>query len=135
MSRNQPQTCPPELLQGIAEFNRGEFYQCHDTLEELWAAEPQPVRSLYQGILQIGVAFYHLRAQRYRPVVSLLTSGSSYLAPFAPVCMGVNVSKLLDSTAHCLDHVQQLGPERLNDFDWSLVPRIEMVTPNVENRE
>ncbi len=135
MSRNQAQACPPELLQGIAEFNRGEFYQCHDTLEELWAAESQPIRHLYQGILQIGVTFYHLRAQRYRPVVSLLTTGSNYLTPFAPVCMGVNVSKLLDGAADCLDHAQQLGPERLNDFDWSLVPRIEMVAQSEENRE
>lgn len=133
MSGNQAQAGPPELLQGIAEFNRGEFYQCHDTLEEIWARESQPIRYLYQGILQIGVAFYHLRAQRYRPVVSLLTSGSSYLTPFAPVCMGVNVSNLLDGAAHCLNHVQQLGPERLNDFDWSLVPRIEIAAHCEEN--
>lgn len=135
MSKNCPQACPPGLLQGIAEFNRGEFYQCHDTLEELWAAEPQPIRHLYQGILQIGVAFYHLRAQRYRPVVTLLTTGHSYLEPFAPACLGVDVAKLLDGAAHCLHHVQQLGPEGLNAFDWSLVPRIEFVTQNVESRE
>jgi len=104
-------------------------------LEELWAAESQPIRHLYQGILQIGVAFYHLRAQRYRPVVTLLTTGNGYLEPFAPVCLGVNVAKLMDSAAHCLNHVQQLGPERLNDFDWSLVPRIEIVAQSAENRE
>jgi predicted metal-dependent hydrolase len=135
VSGNQAQACPPELLQGIAEYNRGEFYQCHDTLEELWATESQPIRYLYQGILQIGMAFYHLRAQRYRPVVSLLTSGSRYLTPFAPDCLGVNVSKLLDDAAHCLNHVQQLGPDRLNDFDWSLVPKVEMVAHSEENRE
>jgi hypothetical protein len=129
------QPCPPGLLQGIAEFNRGDFYQCHDTLEELWAAEPQPIRHLYQGILQIGVAFYHLKAQRYRAVVTLLTSGSSYLEPFAPICLGVDVARLLDGAARCMHHVEQLGPEGLNTFDWSLVPRIEFVAQNVENRE
>lgn len=135
MSTSQPQACPPELLQGIAEFNRGEFFECHETLEELWLAEPQPIRYLYQGILQIGVAFYHLRARRYRPVVTLLTTGSDHIEPFAPVCLGVNVAKLLDNAALCLDHVQELGPERLNDFDWSLVPRIEILEQSVENRE
>lgn len=123
------------LEKGIAEFNRGEFYQCHDTLEELWVAETRPIRYLYQGILQIGVAFYHLRAQRYRPAVTLLTTGSRYLEPFAPISMGVNVAKLLDSAASCLDQVQQLGPEGLNDFDWSLVPKIDIVEQSVQNRE
>ena len=134
MSGNHADACPPGLLQGIAEFNQGKFYQCHDTLEEIWKAEPRPIRHLYQGILQIGVAFYHLRAQRYGAVVTLLSSGSGYLEPFAPLCMGVNVAKLLDSAAHCLDQVQLLGPERLNDFDWSLVPTIEIVPEGIENR-
>jgi predicted metal-dependent hydrolase len=135
VSDNHQRAYPPRLLQGITEFNQGEFYQCHDTLEELWAAEPRSIRHLYQGILQIGVAFYHLRAQRYGPVVTLLKSGSNYLEPFAPVCMGVNVTKLLNHASQCLSQVQQLGPERLNDFDWSLVPTIEIVEQEIESRE
>ena len=30
---------PAGLLAGIREFNRGEFFECHETLEELWMAE------------------------------------------------------------------------------------------------
>ncbi len=52
---------PPALLAGIEQFNAGEYWECHETLETLWRAEPRPVRDLYQGILQIGVAFHHLR--------------------------------------------------------------------------
>jgi predicted metal-dependent hydrolase len=114
----------PELLKGIEEFNRGAFYECHDSLEALWVAESRPVRHLYQGILQIGVAFYHLRAGRFRPVVTLLTRGSDYLEPFAPACMGVDVTGLLRGVARCLAQVQALGAERLHEFDWSLVPEI-----------
>ena len=114
----------PRLLKGIEEFNRGEFYECHDTLEALWIAESCPVRHLYQGILQVAVAFYHLRAGRFRPVVTLLTRGSNYLEPFAPVCMGVDVAGLRKGAARCLAQVQALGAERLHEFDWSLVPEI-----------
>lgn len=117
---------PPGLLAGIEQFNRGEFYECHDTLEELWMAEERPIRCLYQGILQIGVAFYHLRAGRYRPVVYLLDRASGYLQPFAPSCMGVDVSHLLDGAARCLAQVKRLGPGGLNRFDWSMVPRVEI---------
>ena len=27
---------PPALLTGIEEFNRAEFFECHETLEEIW---------------------------------------------------------------------------------------------------
>lgn len=115
----------PGLLQGIKEFNQGAFLECHETLEALWLAEARPVRRLYQGFLQIGVAFYHLRAGRYHPTVTLLEGGSRYLRPFAPACLGVDVTRLLAGAERCLVQVRRLGPEGLNDFDWTLVPTIE----------
>ena len=117
---------PAELAVAIEEFNQGLFFECHETLEELWMAEPRPIRHLYQGILQIGVAFHHLKRARYRPVCTLLVRGSGYLEPFSPDCMGVNVNYLLDSAARCLAEVERLGPENLGQFDWSLIPRLEM---------
>lgn len=117
---------PPGLLAGIEEFNRGQFFECHETLEALWLAEPRPIRRLYQGILQIGVAFYHLQAGRYRPVLTLLERGSGYLQPFAPQCMDVDVARLLDDAARCLVQVKRLGPDSLHDLDLSLIPRIEI---------
>jgi predicted metal-dependent hydrolase len=117
---------PAGLLKGIEQFNRGEYFECHETLEDLWRAESRPVRGLYQGILQIGVALYHLRANRYRSVVTLLERGSGYLQPFAPQHMGVNVALLLAEADRCLDEVKHLGPDGLSGFDWSLIPRIEI---------
>ena len=75
---------PPELLEGIAQFNRGEYFEQHETLELLWRAERRDVRYLYQGILQIGVAFHHLRRLNHHGTVYMLTRGPRYLAPFAP---------------------------------------------------
>jgi hypothetical protein len=120
------ETPPPGLVQGIEEFNRGEFFECHETLEALWMTERRPIRRLYQGILQIGVAFYHLQNGRYRPVVTLLRRGSTYLEAFAPACGLVDVAGVLTGAARCLAVVQRLGPDGLNNFDWSLVPKIEI---------
>lgn len=118
---------PPELLEGIAQFNRGEFFEQHETLELLWRAEPRPVRRLYQGILQIGVACHHLGRRNYHGVVYMLTRGSMYLEPFAPVCQTVNVRALLAAAAVALRAVEALGPARLDQFDWSLAPRVLLV--------
>ena len=70
------ETAPPLLLEGIAQFNRGEFFAQHETLERLWRAERRDVRRLYQGILQIGVAFHHLRRGNHHGTMYMLTRGA-----------------------------------------------------------
>ncbi len=86
---------PPErLLTGIAQFNRGDYWECHETLEELWRHEPDPVRYLYQGILLVGVGLYHLRRGNERGALSKLRAGLDLLAPYTPACLGVDVAVL-----------------------------------------
>ena len=118
---------PPQLVEGIAQFNRGEFFEQHETLELLWRAERRDIRYLYQGILQIGVAFHHLRRLNHHGTVYMLTRGPRYLAPFAPRCQGVDVAALLRDAAAALQAVERLGPARLAEFDWKLVPRVRLV--------
>jgi predicted metal-dependent hydrolase len=116
---------PAALIAGIEQFNAREFYECHETLEGIWLAEPGRIRTLYQGILQVGVAFYHLRRGNFRGATSLLESGIAYLRPFAPECLGVNVQKLIDGASRAAAELQRLGKERMTEFDENLIPRIE----------
>ena len=118
---------PPLLLEGIAQFNRGEYFEQHETLELLWRAERRDVRYLYQGILQIGVAFHHLRRLNHHGTVYMLTRGPRYLAPFAPACQRVDVAALLDDAAAVRREVERLGPSRLAEFDWTLAVKVRLV--------
>ena len=119
---------PPKLLvEGIEQFNRGEYFEQHETLELLWRAEAREVRRLYQGILQIGVAFHHLRRLNHHGTVYMLTRGSWYLAPFAPRCQNVDVDRLLADAARALTEVERLGPSRLTEFNWQLAPIVYCV--------
>ena len=45
---------------GVAEFNAGHFFECHDTLEDMWTGLRGPARDFFQGLIQVSVAFYHL---------------------------------------------------------------------------
>jgi predicted metal-dependent hydrolase len=117
---------PAGLLEGIDLFNAGEYFECHEVLEDIWRAEPDPVRALYQGILQIGVAFHHLRRDNWRGAVKLLTGGSEKVGRFLPRCMGVETAPLHASALACLSLLQSLGPERVREFDWSLIPTIDV---------
>src|SRR4030095_7649302 len=107
---------PALLLEGIAQFNRGEYFPQHETLELLWRAEPRDIRYLYQGILQIGVAFHHLRRLNHHGTVYMLTRGPRYLAPFAPRCQRVNVEALLRDAAAALAEGERLGPTRVGQI-------------------
>src|SRR3979411_679124 len=124
MSCDEPP--PPQLLEGIEQFNRGEFFEQHETLELLWRAEQREVRRLYQGILQIGVAFHHLRRLNHHGTVYMLTRGSMHLAPFAALCPRGDVASLLEAAGHALDHVEQLGPHRLAEFHGRLAPQVRL---------
>jgi len=122
---------PLPLLEGIAQFNRGEYFEQHETLELLWRAETRDVRRLYQGILQIGVAFHHLRRLNHHGTVYMLTRGRAYLAAFAPRCQGVDVARLMREAEVALAEVERLGPDRLGEFDWRLAPivRVTLTLP------
>lgn len=118
---------PPLLLEGVALFNRGEFFECHEALETLWREERDPVRFLYQGILQVGVAFHHLRRGNWIGAVRQLERGLAKLECYPPICQGVDVDCLVQQAQRCLHVLRQLGPERVADFDWALVPRVRLV--------
>src|SRR4029077_14880818 len=126
MMRPCDETPPRLLIEGIAQFNRGEYFEQHETLELLWRAEPRDIRYLYQGILQIGVAFQHLRRLNHHGTVYMLTRGPRYLAPFSPRCQRVDVAALIEDAAAALAEVDRLGPARLGEFDWRLVPQVRI---------
>jgi len=121
--RDEP---PAGLLEGIDLFNAGEYFECHEVLEDIWRAEADPVRALYQGILQIGVAFHHLRRNNWRGAVKLLDGGSDKVGRFLPRCMGIETQPLHASAISCLALLRDLGPERIDEFDWTLIPTISV---------
>lgn len=118
---------PPDgLIEGIAMYNRGEYYECHEVLEEIWRAEPGDIRYLYQGILQIGVGFHHLRNRNWRGAVGLLEGGIEKTSRYLPRCLGVDTEALVGQAQRCLELLHQLGRERIDEFDWSLAPTIQI---------
>ena len=118
---------PPGLLEGIRLFNAAEYFECHEALEAIWHAEREPIRYLYQGILQIGVGFHHLRNGNFRGATLLLHDGIDKTAYFTPECMGVKTELLCEQARTCLDLLHALGRERIAEFDWTLVPRVHLV--------
>ncbi|HEY7850729.1 MAG TPA: DUF309 domain-containing protein [Ktedonobacterales bacterium] len=117
---------PAGLLLGIAQFNQREFFEAHETLEALWNAEPDPIRVLYKGILQIGVGCYHLLRGNYRGATLKLQTGADYLSAFAPRCMSVEVAPLIAEAQRLRAAIVAAGPERLGAVDLALLPTVRL---------
>lgn len=113
-----------ELLRGVMQFNRGEYYPCHETLEELWLAEKGPIRCLYQGILQLAVALHHWQRRNYRGAVALLESGGNKLATLPARCRQIDIAALRKSAAVVHTDLLRLGPQGMGELDSSRLPRI-----------
>jgi predicted metal-dependent hydrolase len=115
---------PQPLRVGVHLFNAGEFFECHEILEELWRAEPRPIRELYQGILQVGVGFYHLGRGNFRGAVNLLGYGLARLSRVPPGAHGLDVAALINGATRCRERLIELGPERIGQFDGAMIPKV-----------
>ena len=115
----------PLLAQrGLDLFNQGEYYQCHDDLEEAWRQDEGDGRILYQGILQTGIALYQIQRGNYRGAVKMLLRLRQWLDPLPDTCRGVDVAGVKVMVTAVNDAVHTLGPDQLDQFDWSLVQPI-----------
>lgn len=108
---------PQEFWQGVEQFNTGQFYACHDTLEALWMEATEPEKTFYQSILQIAVALYHLGNGNWRGAVILLGEGSNRLRRYPSIYSNIDVDELLDQSTALLSALQQIKPEKVADLN------------------
>ena len=44
---------------GLELFNRGEFFDAHEVLEDVWRAAPAAEKKFLQGLIQVAVGLHH----------------------------------------------------------------------------
>lgn len=116
----------PEFLHGIEQFNRREFFECHETLEALWLHETETIRYLYQGILQIGVGYLHLLRGNHHGSLTKLVSGVMLLRYFEPACQSVDVQALNQAASALIEKLETVGPSGIATIDCEDIPLIHM---------
>lgn len=105
----------PRFREGVALFNQGDYYACHDVLEAIWMEASTLEKPFFQGILQIAVGLYHLGNHNWRGASILLGEGVNRLRPFEPTYGGIDVERLVDCGWAWLTALHQSGPERVAD--------------------
>jgi hypothetical protein len=109
---------------GIEEFNRREFFEAHDTWEELWVETRGSLRLFYQGLIQTTVGFYHLLNGNYKGACSQFDKALAKLDQFQPACQGIDTRKLALCIRDCLRDAELLRAGEVGGFDESKIPQI-----------
>ena len=122
------QSPPGQFLLAIRQFNNRQWFDCHETIEELWIGEEGEMRDFLQGTLQIAVALHHWRNGNHGGAVSLLASGVQYLERVSAVCLWVDVTALIADANRVRAALELLDKESLAALDQTLIPLIRTVS-------
>ncbi len=115
----------PTVRAGRSAFNAGDYFEQHELLEEAWRAEPRPIRDMYQGILQIGLAFFQIEQGNWAGALKMFRRGLPRLRELPAVCQGVNIGALRAAAVAIHAEVTELGPDHLTEFDRTRFPKIQ----------
>jgi hypothetical protein len=109
------------LREGIALYNRGEFFEAHEVLEEPWRRLEGFDRDLYQGLIKLAAAFHHAGRGKPRSAFLLLRRARLQLAPLVGRPGPVPLEALLREIEPWLDRFERgdAGP-----LDGDAVPRL-----------
>jgi predicted metal-dependent hydrolase len=130
-------SAPPGFAEAIAQFNSWRFYDCHETLEDIWRevgpkGDEASLANFYQGLIKAAAGYHHLLRGNYNGVIKVLGDVPRLLAPYRPLTMGVDTDGLLAGIAETLREVETLGSDRIADYDRAGIPRINWDAPAVE---
>lgn len=95
----------PRFLKGIDEFNQGMFFECHETLEEIWLEEHGEERRFYQGIIQIAAGYFKWEQGVPAGAIKLWHSGLEKIEPYGPVYLGLDVESFVAAVKENLNEL------------------------------
>jgi predicted metal-dependent hydrolase len=110
----------PKAIEGLKLFNEQKFFESHEELEDAWRKESGEIRDLYQGILQVAVAYLHITRGNYNGAIKVYGRSTKWLKDWPEICRGVQVGKLRQDAENVIKNLRVLGMENIAQFDKSL---------------
>lgn len=126
-SHSKAESLDPEARKGIGLYNLGEYFEAHEALEAAWMKTRPPERELYQGILQIGLAYYQISRGNYRGALKMFKRGQRNLKPLGESFLGVDLTQLREDALKVENAVRHLGPDSLDQLEAGLIKPIPWV--------
>ncbi|MGH7828035.1 MAG: DUF309 domain-containing protein [Candidatus Binatia bacterium] len=116
----------PRLLKGIDEFNQGLFFECHETLEEIWLEEHGDDRKFYQGIIQIAAGYFKYQQGVPAGAIKLWRTGLEKIESYGPVHLGLNVQPFIEAVRENLSELETVKASAI-DYPSLNIPILRRV--------
>lgn len=122
-----PEQAQAGLRAGAALFDAHRFWDAHEAWEEVWQVERRPIRSFYQGLIQVAAGFHHWTVkQRPVGVQRNISRGVEKLDWYTPSYLGVDVDAMIaeaeqlraEADGRDAEWLQRFPSERLPKFRW-----------------
>jgi predicted metal-dependent hydrolase len=111
--RFEGQRYDPHYLAFFECFNRRQFYEAHEVLENIWLPQRQhPNGAFYKGLIQVAGAFVHLQKGRLRPAGALFGLAEKNLALFGQMHEGLDLERVRGVIEDWLQMLQEAAYER-----------------------
>ncbi len=117
----------PKYLEGIEYFNTCEFFEAHESWEELWQEYSGPSRKFYQGLIQVAVCLHHFGNGNTRGARKLYHSSTNYLKEYLPQHEGIDLEKLISQLTFCCQGILESEEEYPHvEIVPDLIPEIHL---------
>lgn len=118
-------------------FNRLEYYDAHDVLEDLWLESRDANWAFFKGLIQFAGAFVHLQKQalrpdhpkdgrRMHPAARLFKLANSNFAAYAPRHLQLDVEKLRHLANAFAQSIEESG-FRINPWTPGSAPQLALL--------
>ena len=88
-----------ELVRGLEQISRGDYFAAHETLEDAWRAADPAEKDFFQGLVHVAVAWYQAGRGNRVGCERQLEKAARRLSRFAPEHRGVDVAAYLRAVA------------------------------------
>lgn len=99
------------LLKGLEEFNAGQYFACHETLETLWKGLSGDEKTLVQGIIQVSVAYYHLNRGNTKGALRLFDRALPRIEPYLPTWLELDLAAFFQAIMAERERLAAQGPD------------------------
>jgi len=125
MNNDCSHSLPTNVITALKLFNEKKFFEAHEELEDVWRDEKKPIRTLYQGVLQAAVVYFHITRGNYEGAVRMYERCMNLLNNYPDICRGIQIGILKNDLTAVIQEVQRLGAKRINEFNSALFKEVK----------
>ncbi|PDY45020.1 DUF309 domain-containing protein [Bacillus pseudomycoides] len=106
---------PLAYYEFFVKYNEGDYYTCHDLLEEMWLEERSNL--FLKGLLQMVVAQYHYSYGNIKGARLMMEVAEQYLTPYCPLYWNLDVNEVVAFIQSC----RKIIPEKVEKVPYEQV--------------